>query len=408
MTNDQHKLAFFRQSGWMMFATVVGGVLMWAVHKIAAQLPIAEYGIFTTLLQILNLMGIPAAGLQTVFAQQAAAAVTEERQRQLAGTLFGVLRGTFLIWLCIAVVSLIFKRDLLIQLKIDNPSALWITVFIGLAALWFPIVQGLLQGRQDFLWMGWSLIANGAGRFLSVAVIVLVLGGLAAGAMTGALLGMIVAIGLGAWQIRPLCRQSRLPFAWRPWLARVVPLTLGTGTCMFMLSADMIIVQSHFDKNTTGLYAAAGMIGRGLVFFTIPLTAVMFPKIVRSAARAEKTDVLALALGATALTGGMAALGCTLFPWLPLRIIYKASFLSIAPLVPWFAWGMLPLTLANVLVSNLLARSQFAAVPWLMLVAVAYGVALYYCPHSFTAVAQTLGVFNLILLAVAAWFTWMV
>src|SRR5205823_8869020 len=99
------------------------------------------------------------------------------------------------------------------------------------------------------------------------------------------------------------------------------------------------------------------------VYFTQPLAAVMFPKIVQSAARAEKTDVLAHALGVTALAGGAAAIGCTVFPSLPLRIVYDKSFLEVAtPLVPWFAWCMLPLTLATVLINALLARAQYRAV----------------------------------------------
>lgn len=86
-----------------------------------------------------------------------------------------------------------------------------------------------------------------------------------------------------------------------------------------------------------------------------------------------------------------------------------------APLVPWFAWCMLPLTLANVLIGNLLAKERFAAVPWLIVVTVAYALGLKWrVGHAvgldqmaaFKAVVQTIGIFSLALLAVAAWFTW--
>ena len=93
MSQATHRAAFFRQSGWMMLATVAGGVFMYAVHMIAKQMPKEEYGVFTTLLQIVTLMGIPAVGLQTVFAQQAAAALTEEHDRALAGVLRGVMKA---------------------------------------------------------------------------------------------------------------------------------------------------------------------------------------------------------------------------------------------------------------------------------------------------------------------------
>jgi len=103
----------------------------------------------------------------------------------------------------------------------------------------------------------------------------------------------------------------------------------------------------------------------------------MFPKIVRSAALAERTDVLAQALGATALLGAAAALFFTIFPRLPLQIAYAPSYLVVAPLLPWFAWCMLPLTLANVLVNNLLAREKFGLVPWLVILTVAYTITLW-------------------------------
>ena len=67
---------------------------------------------------------------------------------------------------------------------------------------------------------------------------------------------------------------------------------------------------------------------------------------------------------------------------------------------------MLPLTLANVLVNNLLARQIFSVVPWLVIIAVAYGVALWLFSTSFLAVIQILGLFALLLFFLAAWFTW--
>jgi hypothetical protein len=153
------------------------------------------------------------------------------------------------------------------------------------------------------------------------------------------------------------------------------------------------------------------MIGRALVFFTQPLAAVMFPKLVRSAARSEKSDALAHALFATLLAGGAAAIGCTILPWLPLRVVYDKTYLDIStPLVPWFAWSMLPLTLSMVLANALLAHSRFSVVPWLVAIALGYGVALFLELHfghgSFNTVIQTLGIFSTLMLAVCAWFTW--
>jgi len=134
----------------------------------------------------------------------------------------------------------------------------------------------------------------------------------------------------------------------------------------------------------------------------------MFPKIVQSAARAERTDVLAQALGATALLAGAAALFCTFFAEVPLTLVQGRKYLAAAPLVPWFTWCMLPLTVSNVLVGNLLARQRYAVVPWLVIVACGYALTLWLEPFhsSHLRVIQTLGVFAALYFGACVWFTW--
>src|SRR5271169_5324847 len=111
---EKHYITFFRQSGWMMFAGTAAGLLYYAVHFVVSrEIPKGEYGVFTTLLQVVSLMSIPAIGLQTVFAQQAASAITEEQQHTLAKTFRSVLRAIFFIWLAMTVVVGIFWRQAL-------------------------------------------------------------------------------------------------------------------------------------------------------------------------------------------------------------------------------------------------------------------------------------------------------
>ena len=399
------KFTFFKQSGWMVFATVAGGIFMFAVHKAAGKMDKTEYGVFLTLLQVLNLMAIPSIGLQTIVMRQTVAALSETQRRELNRAIRTLLAGTFFLWLFIGALAFGFQQVLIERWKISNPAALHITIFWGLGAFWLPIFTALLQGRQNFLWMGGVGIAGGLVRLIAVSVIVLLLGGQAAGAAFGVLIALVLPAGLAAWHSRDIWLGPGEAVPWRDWLRHVLPLTLGPGAVTFMMSQDMLIVQSAFPEQETAYYGAAGMIGRALVFLTAPLTAVMFPKIVNAAARAQKSDAMLLALGATALLGVGAALACTVFPSLPLRIVYDASFLKISWLVPWFAWCMLPLTLGTVLVNNLVAREQYQAVPWIVAVAAGYGVALRYFHASFLQVVQVLGIFGLMLIAVCLWFT---
>jgi O-antigen/teichoic acid export membrane protein len=417
MTTSEGKASFFRQSIWMVIATVAGGVFMSAVHFFANTMDRSEYAVFCTLLRIYLLMSIPTAGLQSLFAQQTAASLTEAADRGLAGETRAVLRATFLVWLAMAVIVIVASGPLLKLLKITNPIALWLTLVLGLSSLWMPILKGLLQGRQNFAGFGWVLIVDGVGRFLMVTVLVVRLHGRAASGMAAAVIGQCGSLFLAAWFTRHIWLRPGSKFAWQPLLRRVFPQILGTGALLTLSYMDVVFVQSVFSEDQPAFYMAGGNIGFALAQFTMPLAVVMFPKITRSIAQAQKTDALRMTLLSTAALGGCAALACSFLPELPLRVLYHrnpAYFLA-APLVPWFAWSLLIVTLVTVLVNNLLAREQFAIVPWLALIAAAYVTTLFMCRpflvqmkpfEAFRQIVQILGEFSLLTLAVAVWHNW--
>ncbi|HEX2974231.1 MAG TPA: hypothetical protein VHP11_17990 [Tepidisphaeraceae bacterium] len=397
---------YFQQSGWVLACTMMGGVFFWAVHFCARKMPPSEYGIVGTLLQVLNQMAIPAMGLQTIFVQEAALSQSEEHRRELAGAVRAVAKATFLLWVAAVVAVFFFQQDIIINYKITNPVALWATVAMGLTSLWLPMLNGIMLGRENFFWYGLNSMLVAFSRLVLVGLIVFVFGGYAAGTMVAVVLAMSVGVGIGIWQTFHLWTGPATPFVWKPWLKRIVPLTFGAGATTFMFTFDMIAVQRFLPDS--GIYAAAGMICRAIMFLVAPLVLVMFPKIVQSAAKAERTDVLGKALGATALIAIMAALGATFFAKIPILIVQGRDYIDAAKLVPLFTWCILPLTVSNVLINNLLARQQYKVVPWLVLVAIGYMVTLW-TPlghNSFWNVIYSLGIFAVLYFLVCFWFTW--
>jgi O-antigen/teichoic acid export membrane protein len=402
---SHHRMVFFRQSGWMMIANVGGSALAWAVHLLAKKIPEQEYGVFGVLLAVV--MCVPNLPLQMVFAQQTARALASNREHELAGMIRLAWLGTFGLWLVMAGGTFIWHGDILARWQIANPMALWLTLPVVLFSLWLPMFWGVMQGRQNFLWLGWSNIFNAAGRLVVATLIVLLLGGWAAGMMTGVCLGLAVAVGICIWQTRGLWRLTAHPFDWRSLLAQIIPLMLGFGAVQFFLTADTMFVKAYFSGEQTAFYFGAGTLSRGLLWLVLPLATVMFPKIVHSAAKAEKTDLMGWVLLGTGILAAGGALGLWMVgPWI-VKLVYKDSYVKVASSVlPWYAWAMVPLTLANVLINNLLARSSFRIVPALVALAVVYAFALTRFHDSLVTVVKTLGVFNLLLLGVCAWFTW--
>lgn len=428
MSQVSTKGAFFRQSGWMVIATFLGGAFMFSVHAFAPALGDAEYSLFGTLLAIVNVLGIPSLGLQTTFAQQTAAAVTEQDRARLASTVRGLLGLTFLIWLAFVAVVFVFRENILGGLVIPNPVALWLVLLIGLGSLWQPILGGVVQGRQDFLWLGWGTVAGGLARLAAVGLIVLVFGGKATGAIGGAWIGMLAGVLIAGTRSRMVwAARERLPIQWREWLGRTFLLSLGLGAWQFIFCVDMILVRFLFGEEHTGFYSASGMLARGMVMFTAPIAAVMFPKVVHSLSRGGKSRVLPYTLATTGVLGAVGAGVCTALAfgiqfalaspdvagrfvpgWILSKVLAnREGMLVMAGLLPWFAWCMLPLVWSNVLLQNLLARKCYTAVPYLIITVLAYVYAVAQFGSSFVRVVQVLGIFNLIFLAVLGFFTWL-
>ena len=85
------------------------------------------------------------------------------REHELSGLIRAAWLGTFLVWLVAVVVVLLFQSTIMAQWNITNPAAIWLTLPVLLFTAWLPMFYGVLQGQQNFLWMGWSMMAERRG-----------------------------------------------------------------------------------------------------------------------------------------------------------------------------------------------------------------------------------------------------
>lgn len=405
VTDNAHKASFFRQSGWLMIAGVAGGMLMWLVHFLSKRVGEAEYGTFVSYLSIA--MVVPGMPLQMVFAHQTAKALALNRQRQLTGMIRVVWGWSLFLWMIAAIVVFVGQHGIMQAWDLKSATGLWMTMGVVLFTLWQPIVFGLLQGKQDFFWLGWSMMSNGMGRMLLAYVVVIAVSATASSMMFGALAGMAVSTAIGAWHARSLLRGPRESFDWKELLREVIPPMLGFGSLQFLFTADTMFVKTYFSANEVGYYGGAGTLSRALMWLVTPLAAVMFPKIVHSAAKSEKTDLMGIVLLGTALLAIVGAACLSFVGPIVAKMVYKPNWVEpVNAILPWYVSAMVPMALANVLLNNLLGRSDFRVVPPTCILAIGYAFALTRFHDSLLMVIKTIGFAGVALLLISAWFTW--
>lgn len=406
LSSSTHRSTFFRQSGWLMIANIGGGALMWAVHFLNRFLPTGQYGGFGVFLAVLMLL--PNIPLQMVLTQQTARGLANNTQRELSGIIRMFLLAAAFVWFVGALIILYFQRDILAYLKMTDPTGLWITLLIVLFALWLPMFWGMLQGQQNFLWLGWSMMANGIGRITVATVAVIALSAGAAGMMAGVLMGYVTAVCMAGWQTRSLWATSPQPFDWRGMLRQVVPLLVAFVGFQILFTADTILVKNYFSEAEEDFYVGAGTLSRALLWLVLPLASVMFPRLVHSAAKSEKSNLMGMVLLGTAVLSIVGALSLSLLGPFVAPLVYKTTAPQICALLPWYASAMVPLALSNVLLNQLLSRpdSKLLLAIFVMLAAAGYLFAITQFHSSLITVLKVMGIANLILLAICALFAW--
>ena len=391
-----HQASFFRQSGWLMFATIAGGLFMTAMHFLskARALPEAEYAQFGVFLAVT--MFIPSMPLQMVLAQQTARALALGRGQELSGLIRAAWLGTFLLWLAAVAGVWFFQGPILAQWKITNPAALWLTMPVLLFTVWLPMFYGVLQGQQNFLWMGWSMISNGVGRLTVAAFAVLALQYRAPGMMMGMLGGMAAALVIAIWPTRALWLAPPRSFDWRRLLRQVIPLMLGFGVYQFLLTADTMF--AGLFESTLRLYVSAGS-WRGLHGWSA-LAAVMFPSSSRQR-RAERT-CWGWCWPNRNFAGAARWPGCCGPGWCEhVQASYVAAAATLLPLV---CLGGGAAAMANA--AEPPAGPSPVQGSALCALVVVYVAALTQFHDSPVTIIKTLTVCNTLLLLICAWYTW--
>ena len=149
MAEQESKLAFLRQSGWLALATGIAGLTSYAVHPFIKDAK-AEYGAFTAMLQLLNLIAIPAIGLQAVFTHKAAEAKTDDDHKRLVREQIAIGIVVFAL-AAVAFAWVYFNGNALAaSMKLPSLNVLLLTLAAGVFALLLPMVYGVLQGRERF------------------------------------------------------------------------------------------------------------------------------------------------------------------------------------------------------------------------------------------------------------------
>lgn len=355
--------AIVKQSLLVFTAGMVLNVCGFVAHAVASrQLGVSAYGGLYALINAALIAALPVAFVAPVVAQLAAefrALHDDGHLRGLTDSIAGGFAKLGVIYVVVAIAGMVpFSHFLHVPV--------WSFPFVGLlagTALFVNALRAIAQGTQDFVGYGISNAAEGIAKVLGILALIAVglrLGGAIIGFWVGPLCALIY-LGLRLQRRYAASPRNRVRYDWRRILNAGAGAAAATIAIALMGSADVVLVKHYFAPHAAGLYAAASLGGKMLLYLVGFVPTVLLPQAADRHARGARTrDVLA---GSVAMLVAVALCGLFVFYFFGLTVLHALvghAFDAAGPLLVKYGLAMVLLALTNALTFYGIATHRLA------------------------------------------------
>jgi O-antigen/teichoic acid export membrane protein len=348
----------------LTFATLVlnGAAYLYNVACIRYLGP-TVYGDIAAMLALFALVSLPLASIQSLLAREVAQlpsiGATSRLLRRGLKIAAGVGLGLFVLGVALAQPI----REVL------NVASNGI-VLAGISAILFAVIAtvlyGFLQGSLRFTALGVTYAVSGMARPVLV-VPALLLGFGAVGALAVNTVAGLLAVAIAAVALRDLWRletRERVPHLDRRQMALLL---LGSLAFASLTNVDVLLAAYFLPNDVVGVYAAAALVGKAVLFLPSAVVTVLLPKAAtRAAAGIRPRRILYASVVVTAAVTLTATAALALVPESLLVWAFGPDFRDSTALLGWFGLAMSAAALVNVYLSVYFAERD-ARFPLLVL-----------------------------------------
>jgi|SRR5579884_1762900 len=386
-----------RMSGATAGAVVLAGLLTAnaanaVFHLISARaLGPSRYGDVATLLTVVGLLAFPLGGLQLAIAQRVAGAAARSdisgiRVLYRRAMAWGAAAGVLVFAVMVAVEGKIQS-----SLSVASRTAVLLTAATVLPTILTPVVSGLAQGLERFVLFSGSQAAATLLR-LGLLVPLVAAGAGAAGAMGATFGATLLAVAGTAWWLRPWARRAQPGGKHAHVSTRWTIAMSVAGILAFtsLTSVDVIVAKVSFEPRQAGVYGAASLVGRLILFLPTAVGSVLVPKVSSRAATGRESS--SLAIPSLAITAALCLAATGIYALIPeplLRTTFGSKYSGASSWLWMFGAEMSIFAVANVAFAYDLGRGRWRGA-WLLITAAAIEIIGYAAFHS--SPRQLLGV----------------
>jgi O-antigen/teichoic acid export membrane protein len=335
------------------------------------------YGDLAALLALGALVALPLGSVQIVLAREVAQLGSPARAAWL---LRRVTTRAAVVGISLFAFALLLLVPIQNLLNVDSRLA----VVAGLSSivLWVVVagLYGVLQGELRFGTLSVTYAASGVAR-LAFVVPALLLGFGVVGALVVNTLAGVLAVALAAIALRDLWRIHEPADEVHLDRRQVTVMVGGSLAFASLTNVDVILAAYYLPDDVAGVYAAAALVGKAVLFLPTAIVTVLLPKAaVRTAAGFSPHKIL---LASAAVTLGLTLSATVVLALVPETLLVRAfggDFRDSTALLGWFGLAMTAAALVSVYLSVYFAErdSRFPVLVGAAALAQIVGVALWH------------------------------
>ena len=344
----------------VLIGIALGNVATAVFHLITARwLGPNGYAELAALLALLGIISFPLAGAQFSVARAVAHARATDHEAEASRAYRRYLVSTGLSGAAATAAFAVAAIPVSRILDLDSTATVLIAAVAIVPGFVLPVIAGLVQGLQRFVLFAAVQVALPVSRTIVLSLAVLldlgVAGALGANAAAG-----VATVCVFLWLLRHWLH--------RPGPARAIEAKLGSvllpavgGILAYtsLTTLDVVVAKVALSDNETGLYGAASILGRLILFLPAAVAAVLLPRVAARSARGQETrSILVLSMGVTAALALITTCVFALAPDVILRLAYGDDFVPAADLLWKFGLAMTLFAVANVLFVYDIGRSR--------------------------------------------------
>ena len=389
-----------RASSWLVVGGVAGGILGYLFQIIMGRmLSVSEYGIFSALMAMIVVIRAPMTTLSMIISRRVSTYRSEQDNGKLGYLFYWINRKLLLIAVVLIVLVVFNIKPLQNFLLIEKSAHLYLLLIILLIAFPQAVNNAYLQGLQYFKWLSVSGVLATLLKII-ITVILIYFGLGVAGALGGVIFSTFIILILTYVVLRPSLSKNNASISNTTHLLfkSAMPVLLANVAFAVMTQIDMVLVKYYFSEQEVGIYAAASILGKAVMYLPGGIAMALFPMVAENHASGKSSAHLMFqAVGVTALLSLTGALFYYFFADSIIVLLYGNDYKEAANVLKYFGFAILPMALVMVAEHFLIAMGRVLFTYLFMVVAPLQLIAIYYYHDTLLDIVAVLSISGIIL-----------